>query len=274
MQPPPGPTRTIPLPPSPLLRAGAMKPPPRRDAPNRRRFHRVVVVNGPCVRMEVRRPDGTRLHGIVEDCAWAGAAVRFGYNDDPHIRVDQVGVVIVTSLRMPDITLRARVASAEPLGNGGTRYGLQFLDHDELHRQVTPEWRRWFSRRRAPRFEPREELAATLTVGWRGGEARGRVLDASIAGLGVELDLESARQAVVAREVGVLLAFPGSGGTIRLRAAVRGAKHNSARVRVGLEFLDDAGFAQARTRIEAWAERLKAKSLTRSPRGPGIDFGG
>lgn len=273
MQPSPGPTRTIPLTPAPLMRAGAMPPPFRDTAANRRRFHRVVIVNGPCVRMEVRRPDGTRLHGIVEDCAWAGAAVRFGYKDDPRIRLDQVGVVIVTSLRLPDVTLRARVASAEPLGNGGTRYGLQFLDHDELHRQVTPEWRRWFSRRRAPRFEPREELAAKLTVAWRGGEARGRVVDASVAGLGVELDLESARQAVVAREVGVLLAFPGSGGTMRLRAAVRGAKQGSARVRVGLEFLDDAGFAQARSRIEAWAERLKSQARVRAPSGSGFGHG-
>lgn len=224
--------------------------------------------------MEVRRPDGTRLHGIVEDCSWAGAAVRFGYKDDPCIRPDQVGVVIVTSRYLPEVTLRARVATAESLANGGTRYGVQFLDHDELHRQVTPEWSRWFSRRRAPRFVPRDELAATLMVAWRGGEARGRVLDASVTGLGVELDLESARMAVVAREVAVLLAFPGSGGTLRLRATVRGAKQTSVRVRVGLEFLDDAGLAQARPRIEAWAERLRAKSQARVSGGSVIGFGG
>jgi len=273
MEPIPGPTRTIPLPLAPLLRAGALNTSSGGSAKNRRRFHRVVLVNGPSVRIEVRRPDGTRLRGIVEDCAWAGAAVRFGYNEDPRIRPDQVGVVIVTSLRMPDITLRARVASAEPLGSGGARYGLQFLDEDELHRQVTPEWRRWFSRRRAPRFEPRAELAATLTVSWRGGEARGRVLDASVAGLGVELDLESARMAVVAREVGVLLAFPGSGGTMRLRASVRGAKQGSARVRVGLEFQDDAGFAEARPRIEAWAERSRAPTRSQVARDNGFGSG-
>lgn len=278
---PPSPSRTIPLPLSPLIRplvpsadVPARTAPPPFDgtrtlaapaAVSRRQYHRVVLVHGPAVRVEIRKPDGSRLQGTVEDCCWSGAAVRFGYTVDPRIRVDQVGVVIVTSLRLPELTLRARVASAEPMQSGGTRYGLQFLDEDELHRQVTAEWRRWFSRRRTPRFEPRGELAATLTIQWRGGQTRGRVLDVSTTGVGVELDVESARAAVVAREVGVLLAFPGSGGTMRLRATVRGAKQGTPSVRVGLEFQRDTMFETCRQRLEAWAERLRAKVEDRRP---------
>lgn len=267
-----GPRRSIPLPLSPLVRPLVPPPPitaaplpsrPTSEAPkstgrDRRTLHRVVTVLGPSVRVEVRRPDGTRLHGIVEDCCWNGAAVRFGYASDPRIRVDQVGVVVVTSLRLPELTLRARVASAEPITSGGTRYGLQFLDEDELQRQVTPPWRRWFSRRRSPRFEPRDELAASISVRWRGGEARGRVLDVSKAGVGVELDLASARAAVVAHEVGVLLAFPGSGGTMRLRAIVRGAKQGTPSVRVGLELVHDTMYDSCRQRLEAWLARCAA----------------
>lgn len=259
---PDGRTRSIPLPRPSLLRlpGAPLGTGGGTAVGERRRFHRVAIVHGPPVRVEIRRPDGTRLFGVVEDCCWTGAAARFGYNADPNIRVDQVGVVIVTSLRLPDLTLRARVATAEPLQTGGTRYGLQFVDEDELHRQVTPEWRRWFSRRRHPRFEPRGELAATVTVTWRGGEARGRVVDASKSGLGVELDVASARSAVVAREVGVLLAFPGSGGTMRLRATVRGAKQGLPSVRVGLEFVTDTMYETCRQRLEAWTERLGAQA--------------
>lgn len=259
---PHGLSRSIPLPPSMLLRdpEGGAHAPTWIGAANRRRFHRVVLVHGPSVRIEIRRADGTRLHGVIEDCCWSGAAARFGYAADPNIRVDQVGLVIVTSLRLPELQLRARVASAQPLRTGGTRYGLQFLDEDELHRQVTPEWRRWFSRRHAPRYEPRDELAATISVRWRGGEARGRVVDVSTSGVGVELDLASARRAVVAREVGVLLAFPGSGGTMRLSATVRGAKQGTPSVRIGLEFVHDPMYAGCRERLEAWSEKLRLKA--------------
>ncbi len=226
---------------------------------DRRRFHRVVFVNGPVVRMEVRRPDGTRLFGIVEDCCWTGAGVRFGYAADPNIRVDQVGIVMLTSIRLPEITLRARVTNTEPLVSGGTRYGMQFVDEDELRRQVTPAWRRWFSSRRTPRFAPRNELAATITLRWRGGEARGRVADVSVEGLAVLLDVESARAVVIAREVDMLLAFPGSGGTMRLRAKVRGAKQGTPSVRVGLEFVHDTMFETCRERLEVWTGKLSAK---------------
>lgn len=256
--------RSIPLPRASLMRlVGAPQLAPATvgasHTGDRRRFHRVVLVNGPVVRMEVRRPDGTRLFGIVEDCCWTGAGVRFGYAADPNIRVDQVGIVMLTSIRLPEITLRARIASAEPLQSGGTRYGMHFIDEDELHRQVTPEWRRWFSSRRTPRFTPRSELAATITLRWRGGEARGRVADVSVDGLAVQLDVESARAVVIAREVGLLLAFPGSGGTMRLRAKVRGAKQGTPSVRVGLEFIHDAMFATYRDRLEAWTGKLSAK---------------
>lgn len=270
MSPPEGQARSIPLPPASILRlvGGPEVRGARPSGAERRRFHRVSLVHGPTVRVEVRRPDGARLHGIVEDCCWSGAAVRFGYATDPKIRVDQAGIVIVTGLRLPELTLKARVATAEPLQSGGTRYGLQFLEEDELHRQVTPEWRRWFSRRRHPRFEPRGELAATLTVTWRGGEARGRVVDVSVSGVGVELDVGSARSVVVAREVGVLLAFPGSGGTMRLRAAVRGAKQGTPSVRVGLEFVRDTMFDTCKQRLESWAERLQLQERAQAQGGP------
>lgn len=263
--------RSIPLPPPSILRfSGAGADVGASQAVSeRRRFHRVTIVHGPSVRIEVRKPDGTRLHGIVEDCCWTGAAARFGYASDPNIRVNQVGVVIVTSLRLPELTLRARVATAEPLQTGGTRYGLQFVDEDELHRQVTPEWRRWFSRRRHPRFEPRGECAAAVTVTWNGGQARGRVADASTSGIGVDLDVESARAAVVAREVGVLLTFPGSGGTMRLRATVRGAKQGLPSVRVGLELTRDEAYEACKPRMDSWAERMRLQArASEQPRGP------
>jgi hypothetical protein len=262
---PQGHPRSIPLPRASLMRlAGAPAQPALVHASlspsgDRRRFHRIVLVNGPVLRMEVRRPDGTRLFGIVEDCCWTGAGVRFGYSADPNIRVDQGGRVVLTSNRLPDITLRARVASAEPLQSGGTRYGVQFVDEDEVRSQVTPEWRRFFSTRRAPRFIPRGELAATITLTWRGGEARGRVVDVSMGGLAVLLDVEAARAVVIAREVGVLLAYPGSGGTMRLRAKVRGAKQGTPSVRVGLEFARDAMLESCLQRLEDWTGRLSAK---------------
>lgn len=250
----------------PLLRhVGAPAIAPARDAgAERRGLYRVAVVRGPAVRIEVRRPDGTRLHGVVEDCSWSGAAARFSEAADPRIRVDQVGVVVVTSLRLPELKLRARVASADPLPGGGTRYGLQFIDQDELHAQVTPDWRRWFSRRRSQRFEPRGEFAATVTVTCRGKESRGRVVDASASGLGVELGVEAARAAVVARDVGVQLAFPGSGGTMRLRATVRGAKQGTPSVRIGLELVRDVMYETCRQRLEAWVERMRRDARARA----------
>jgi hypothetical protein len=244
--------------------AGASPPPaPAHSAPShsgdRRRIHRVALVHGPVLRMEVRRPDGKRLFGIVEDCSWTGAGVRFTHAADPNIHVDQGGTVILSSIRLPDITLRARVASTEPLQSGGTRYGMQFVDEDEVRSQVTTEWRRFFSTRRNPRFAPRAELAATITLTWRGGEARGRVVDVSMEGLAVLVDLESARAVVIAREVGVLLAYPGSGGTMRLRAKVRGAKQGTSAVRIGLEFARDAMLESCLPRLEDWTGRLSAK---------------
>jgi hypothetical protein len=251
--------RSIPMPLAPLVRSD---PEPEltdeeREARNRRRLYRVTLVNGPLVRVEVRKPDGTKFTGIVEDCCWTGTSVRFGPMADPLIRVDQVGVVIVASGKLPDLKLRARVATAERLRSGGTRYGLQFLDEDELHSQVTREWRRWFSRRRIPRFELPARLTASLFVSWRGGETRARVVDASLAGLGVEMDVESARAVVLAREVGLRLQFPGSGGAMRLRAGVRGTGAARIGIRVGLEFMTDTAFEGYRERLAAWTEKLR-----------------
>lgn len=261
-------TGSIPMPLAPLVRHGAPDSPDaaanaddaERAAANRRRLHRVTLVHGPLVRIEVRVADGTVFTGIVEDCCWTGTSVRFGPMADPLIRADQVGVVVVASGGLPDLKLRARVATVEKLASGGTRYGLQFLDEDELHQQVTRPWRRWFSRRRTPRFAFAPNLSASLFVVWRGGEARARVVDVSLAGLGVELDVESARAAVLQREVSLRLQYPGSGGAMRLRANVRGTGSARVGVRVGLEFVEDAEFERHRERLAAWTEKLREEA--------------
>jgi hypothetical protein len=178
---------------------------------------------------------------------------------DPRIKPDQVGVIVVTSLRLPDVQLRARCASAHALENGGTRYGLQFLDEQELERQVTPDWRRWFSQRRQPRFTPQGELEARVSVQWRGGTAYARVVDVSTDGLGIEVEVEPARAIVLARQVGLLLSFPGSQGVLRLNALVRGSKQGASGVRIGLEFLADELCELARPRLDPWIERLRAR---------------
>jgi hypothetical protein len=160
---------------------------------------------------------------------------------------------------LPDVKLRARVASAQPLENGGTRYGLQFLDKEELVRQVTPEWRRWFSQRRKPRFTPAGDLDARASIAWRGGTTYARVADVSAEGIGVEVDVEPARSIVLAREVAVLLSFPGSRGVVRLPAVVRASKQGPACVRLGLEYLPGEEFDAARSRLDTWIERMQGR---------------
>ena len=265
MNSPTGPLRSIPLPMASIVRSGDAAPRDlARPIPeNRRRLHRVSLVHGPAIRVEVRRADGRKLVGVVEDCCWSGLSVRFVMQNDPRIKPEQIGVIVVTSLRLPDVKLRARVASAQSLENGCTRYGLQFLDEEELVRQVTPEWRRWYSQRRKPRFTPMGDMEGRASIAWRGGTTYARIADVSGEGIGVEVDLEPARSIVLAREIALLLSFPGSRGVVLLPAVVRGSKQGPTGVRLGLEYLPGEELDAARSRLETWIERMQARDAAR-----------
>ncbi|MBL8861667.1 MAG: PilZ domain-containing protein [Planctomycetes bacterium] len=270
MIPPKARSGSIPLPKAAIVREGAPFALAQPSPDNLRRLHRVSLVHGPAIRLEVRRADGRKLVGVVEDICWSGVAVRFDLGSDPRIKPEQVGVVVVTALRLPDVELKARVASVDPLANGGTRYGLHFIDDEELRQRVTPEWRRWFSQRRRPRFTPRADLAAKVSVTWRGGSTYARVADASMEGLGVEVELGPARSIVLARTIGLLLSFPGSQGPLRLHAVVRGSKQGPDGVRLGLEYLPDDLLDLARPRLEAWIGRLRAQESKDATSRPGF----
>jgi len=234
--------------------------PPRRTSDERRRFQRVVHVNGPAVRMEVRTANGRRVQGVCVDASFLGAAVRFTLATDPALLVGQVGKVVVSMLRMPDLTLRARVVTVDALPTGAKRYCFAFVDEEEVRQQLTPEWARWFSRRRYVRVRPAEELGASLRLTWPNGQTRARLLDVSLGGVAIEIPLDQAHAIAVAREVCLLLAYPGSCGTMRLRAHVRGATNIGLNVRLGLEYVRDAEYEHCRERLESWTERLQARA--------------
>jgi hypothetical protein len=234
--------------------------PSRRTVDERRRFQRVVHVNGPAVRLEVRTASGRRVQGVCVDASFLGAAVRFTLAADPELLVGQSGKVVISMLRMPDLTLRARVVTSEAVSTGGRRYSFAFVDEDEVRQQITPAWARWFSRRRYVRVRPDEELGASLRLSWPNGQSRARLVDVSLGGVAIEVPLEQAHAIAVAREVNLLLAYPGSCGTMRLRASVRGATNIGLNVRLGLEYVRDAEYEHCRERLEAWTERLHARA--------------
>ncbi len=241
---------------------------PSRRADERRRCQRVVHVHGPAVRVEVRCADGRRVQGVCVDASFSGAAVRFTIVADPALKVGQGGKIVISMLRMPDVMVRARVVSVDTVLGGTTRYGFAFMDDEELRQQLTPEWARWFSRRRQLRWRPQEELGASLRVTWGKGEARARLLDVSLGGMSVEVQIAEAHAIVIAREVSLLLAYPGSRGTMKLRALVRGASNSGPNVRLGLEYVRDAEFEVCQKRLEGWVERLQARAKAQ-PRLPG-----
>lgn len=234
--------------------------PVQRSIDERRRFQRIVHVVGPAVRMEVRCANGRRVQGVCVDASFLGASVRFALADDPELLVGQSGKVVVSMLRMPDLTLRARVVTIDALPTGAKRYSFAFLDEEEVRKQLTPEWARWFSRRRYVRARPGEELGASLRLTWPNGQTRARLLDVSLGGVAVEVPIAQAHAIAVAREVVVLLAYPGSCGTMKLRAQVRGASNSGANVRLGLEYVRDAEFEHCRQRLAGWTERLQARA--------------
>lgn len=244
--------------------------PSRRPHDERRRCQRVVHVHGPAVRVEVRCADGRRVQGVCVDASFSGTAVRFTVAADPALQVGQGGKIVISMLRMPDVTVRARVVSVDSVLGSATRYGFAFLDDEELSQQLTPEWARWFSRRRHVRWRPQDELGASLQVTWGKGQARARVLDVSLGGMAIEVPITEAHAIVIAREVSLLLAYPGSRGTMKLRALVRGASNSGPNVRLGLEYVRDAEFELCRKRLESWTERLQERAKAQ-PRLPGAN---
>lgn len=236
----------------------------RRLNSERRRFQRVVHVHGPAVRLEVHCMDGRRKQGVCVDAAFSGAAVRFTAASDPELKVGQSGKVVVSMLRLPDLKLRARVLTIDPIEQGGSRYSFAFVDEDEVRSQLTPEWARWLSRRRYVRSRPHDEESTSLRLTWSTGRTRARLVDVSLGGVAIEIPLEQAHAIAIAREVCLLLAYPGSCGPMRLRAVVRGATNIGLNVRLGLEYVRDAEFEHCRARLEAWTERLQARASTQA----------
>jgi hypothetical protein len=201
---------------------------------------------------------------VCVDASFLGAAVRFTAAADPELQVGQASKVVVSMLRLPDLTLRANVVTVDPLENGAKRYSFTFVDEKEVRQQLTPEWARWFSRRRYVRTRPHEEMGATLRVTWGTSQARARLVDVSLGGVAIEIPLAQAHAIAVAREVNLLLAYHGSCGILRLRAHVRGATNIGLNVRLGLEYVRDADYEHCRERLEAWTDRLQARAHAQS----------
>jgi hypothetical protein len=241
--------------PPPLARprtlAGARISLPRSGA-ELRRCLRISHLVGQALRVDVVFADGTKRTGVCEDSSWTGVGVRFAAAADPGLHAGESGVLSFRAHSLHDLSVRARVVTVRPLDCGGVRYGFAFDHEEDLRQQATPEWARWFSRRRHLRLKV-ERAQAVLR--WPRGEVPARVVDLSVAGAGVEIGLEVAHALVAARTVQVTLLVPGFQNPLRLSARVRGAVQGARTVRVGLEFVQDEAYARCRGELQAWSER-------------------
>lgn len=193
----------------------------------------------------LKLPGGSAVSGDLVDVSAGGAAVRFASERDPDLRVGQsVQLAFNSLLHGGEILVQVRVASVRG-EDDWRRYGFEFLQVEDLFRQLDSYYFNFFNRRRRIRVRPALDARLPLTIEWGGEELTQQVSDLSALGLGFNTNKASAARLEGVTEVQVHFPIPKTEHVIRTPAGVRHVTKLSRGILFGLEFLEDGESALA-----------------------------
>jgi hypothetical protein len=208
---------------------------PVSSAERRSTYRSPIAPQAQGLSVSVAGPSGRGVGNLV-DVSARGARVSFPAGYDPALSVEDVVEATLQSLSHGDLRLTARVVHGAPSGQGSVLYGLEFLDAEQVLQDLNPFYARLFNRRAAPRVRPSLDRRVNATVSWEGGEARARVSELSVTGMGLSLPLVDAYRVMAVSEVYLSFGLPGIQGTFEGPARIVNRRPTGGSVHLGLAF--------------------------------------
>ncbi len=209
----------------------------------------------------LRVPRWEPLRVELIDLSVRGSCIRIAFAQDRNLKVGDVVELVIGSMMRNEVRTTARVANITRDGESHIRYGVEFLNVNNLYAQLDSFYARHFNRRRHVRVVPTLDRKVQVKARWSDDEVTGHVYDISQVGLGIVLSKDSSARAAEVEVLELTLKLPGFEGELKGRAKVRQRTALNQNTLLGLEFDLDApdGFAQHVTALGAFVERRAAE---------------
>jgi c-di-GMP-binding flagellar brake protein YcgR len=206
-------------------------------------------------------PGWESLRVELIDLSVRGSCIRIPFAKDRNLKVDDLVELSIGSMMRNEVKTTARVANIAREGETHIRYGLQFLNVENLYAQLDAFYARHFNRRRHVRVLPSLDRKVQVKLHWCGEEVSGHVFDISESGIGVTLTKDSSARIAEVQKLELALKLPGVEGVLGGSATVRSRTPMSQHTLVSLEFDLDAadGFGQNAATLAKFVERRVAE---------------
>lgn len=236
----------------------------------RRRGPAAAEIHDP-LRLPVREREALAAWIVVEgedaapvellELSVAGATVRVPFAWDPHLRIDDVGVLRIESAAGTwAIQSAAQVHERRRDGENAFRYGLDFVGEGDLFAQLESAAGRWFNRRRHARARPELDHELTVQLAYKHYRSTGTISDISESGLCVVVDSMSAAPFRDGEPIQVSFELPGVKRPFEGVGVLRGQRRQRGRAYVGIEFDLDArtGLGKRHDKLAEYVEKRLA----------------
>lgn len=216
----------------------------------------------------LRAPKWEALRVELMDLSLRGACIRIAFAQDRNLKVDDIVELSIGSMMRNEIQTAARVANITRDGESHIRYGLEFVNINNLFAQLDSFYARHFNRRRSVRVVPSLDRKVQVKARWAGEEVSGHVYDISGAGVGIVLTKDSSARIAEVTELDVSLRLPGNPSEFSGRAKVRHRTSLNQHTLIGLEFdlADEAGFARHAAELASFVEQ-RTKEMNQWEKG-------
>ena len=205
----------------------------------------------------LRVPKWDPLRVELIDLSVRGACIRIAFAQDRNLKVDDLVELSIGSMMRNEVQTAARVANITRDGESHIRYGLQFVNVNNLYAQLDSFYARHFNRRRNVRVVPSLDRKVQVKARWAGEEVSGHVFDISASGIGIVLTKDSSARIADVPALELTLRLPGSASDCSGRATIRHRTPLNQHTLIGLEFElgDEAGFARHAAEIASFVEK-------------------
>lgn len=209
----------------------------------------------------LRTPKWEPLRVELIDLSVRGASIRIPFVQDRNLKIGDVVELAIGSMMRSEVHTAARVTNISRENESHLRYGLEFLNINNLYAQLDGFYSRHFNRRRNVRVVPTLDRKVQLKARWGVDEVSGHVFDISETGVGVVLTKDSSARIAEVGTLELSLRLPGVEGELTGRAHVRHRTAMNQHTLIGLEFDLDApgGFARFRQTLAEFVVRRAAE---------------
>ena len=226
-------------------------------APDERNVYRYALTSGEVLEVQVKSPDGTIYQGEPLDISIDGIGVRFSCGEPPPLVVGHHVILSFMSPNFPKpVEVEAQIVDRRE-SVGFSRYRFQYVDADELKRQLPKHVFKQFNRRQSYRVKPDPDKPVDVTLSPKestqvicidedvkphlgSGEQDiiGRLLDISVCGAGVLVDQSAEAVFAAISQSTLSFTLPPSRNLIEVEAWIRYRRAAGKFVHYGLEFVD------------------------------------